>query len=97
MHSDNSIVLMPSKRTTSDFGSYVALDQYVEAHCDARESRNGFEGIVGSCRALRGVLDQIRTVAPTDATVLIEGETGTGKSSLRRPSTRTACAGIDRS
>jgi formate hydrogenlyase transcriptional activator len=46
---------------------------------DARESRNGFEGIVGSSPALRGVLDQIRTVAPTDSTVLIEGETGTGK------------------
>src|ERR1700752_3567523 len=46
---------------------------------DERESRIGFEGIVGSSTAFRGVLDQIRTVAPTDSTVLIEGETGTGK------------------
>jgi formate hydrogenlyase transcriptional activator len=38
-----------------------------------------FEGIVGSSSALREVLNQIKTVAPTDATVLIEGETGTGK------------------
>jgi formate hydrogenlyase transcriptional activator len=39
----------------------------------------GFEGIVGSSAALMEVLDLVRTVAPTDSTVLIEGETGTGK------------------
>jgi formate hydrogenlyase transcriptional activator len=67
------------KTRTPDFESYVALDQYLESQHDARESQNGFEGIVGSSTALRGVLDQIRIVAPTDSTVLIEGETGTGK------------------
>ncbi len=41
--------------------------------------REGFEGIVGSSAALMEVLDLVRTVAPTDSTVLIEGETGTGK------------------
>jgi formate hydrogenlyase transcriptional activator len=41
--------------------------------------REGFEGIVGSSPALMDVLDLVRTVAPTDSTVLIEGETGTGK------------------
>jgi formate hydrogenlyase transcriptional activator len=65
--------------TTTDFESYVELDQYIEQLRDARESRDGFEDIVGSSTALRKVLDQIQTVAPTDATVLIEGETGTGK------------------
>src|SRR5207244_5731924 len=48
-------------------------------HTDAAGERNEFQGIVGSSRALRGVLDQVRIVAPTDSTVLIEGETGTGK------------------
>jgi len=38
-----------------------------------------FEGIVGSSPALRAVLDRVRVVAPTGATVLIGGETGTGK------------------
>jgi transcriptional regulator with GAF, ATPase, and Fis domain len=35
--------------------------------------------IVGTSAALRGVLGMVRIVAPTDATVLINGETGTGK------------------
>ena len=40
---------------------------------------SGFPGIVGNSNALRRVLDMVRVVAPTDATVLINGETGTGK------------------
>ena len=38
-----------------------------------------FEGIVGCSTALMETLDLVRIVAPTDSTVLIEGETGTGK------------------
>src|SRR5258708_3574600 len=71
--------VFPPDRTATDFGNYIALDQYLKLRRDDQESRNDFEGIVGSSTALRGVLDQIRTVAPTDSTVLIEGETGTGK------------------
>jgi formate hydrogenlyase transcriptional activator len=43
-----------------------------------------FEEIVGKSRALRLVLEQIETVAPTDSTVLIYGETGTGKELIAR-------------
>src|SRR5258706_11649893 len=39
----------------------------------------GSPRIVGNSAALRRVLDMVRVVAPTDATVLINGETGTGK------------------
>jgi formate hydrogenlyase transcriptional activator len=82
MHSNSAVVMKRTdgeswygsgfNATATDFESYVDLNQHLESQ---RES----EGIVGSSRLLRGVLDQIRTVAPTDATVLIEGETGTGK------------------
>ena len=40
---------------------------------------SGLPCIVGNSAALRRVLDLVRIVAPTDATVLINGETGTGK------------------
>jgi formate hydrogenlyase transcriptional activator len=45
---------------------------------------NRFEDIVGESGGLRQVLKQIETVAPTGATVLIQGETGTGKELLAR-------------
>src|ERR1700757_1629378 len=38
-----------------------------------------FERIIGNSAALESVLDQVEQVASTDSTVLIEGETGTGK------------------
>jgi formate hydrogenlyase transcriptional activator len=43
-----------------------------------------FDDVVGESMALRRVLQEIETVAPTDATVLIQGETGTGKELLAR-------------
>jgi formate hydrogenlyase transcriptional activator len=43
-----------------------------------------FEEIVGSSESLRKVLEQVSRVAPTDSTVLIQGETGTGKELIAR-------------
>jgi len=43
-----------------------------------------FEGIVGKSPALRKVLEQVAIVAPTDSTVLLHGETGTGKELVAR-------------
>jgi transcriptional regulator with GAF, ATPase, and Fis domain len=55
--------------------------QYLE---DEINVENQFDDIVGESTGLRNVLRQIATVAPTDATVLIQGETGTGKELLAR-------------
>ena len=43
-----------------------------------------FEQIIGNSPALEAVLEQVQRVAPTDSTVLIQGETGTGKELIAR-------------
>jgi len=43
------------------------------------QAERRFERIIGNSAALESVLEQVEQVAPTDSTVLIEGETGTGK------------------
>jgi transcriptional regulator with GAF, ATPase, and Fis domain len=64
-----------------------------------------FEQIIGNSPALEAVLEQVERVAPTDSTVLIQGETGTGKeliahalhnlsSRCGRPFVRLNCAAI---
>ncbi|HEV2690240.1 MAG TPA: sigma 54-interacting transcriptional regulator, partial [Bryobacteraceae bacterium] len=50
---------------------------------EIRTERN-FGEIVGDSLAFRRVLEQVETVAPTDASVLILGETGTGKELIAR-------------
>jgi formate hydrogenlyase transcriptional activator len=47
-------------------------------------SERNFEDIVGSSQALRAVLEQVSIVAPTSSTVLLHGETGTGKELIAR-------------
>ena len=51
-----------------------------------------FESIIGLSPAMTGMFDVLKRVAPTDATVLITGESGTGRSSSPRRSTITARA-----
>ncbi len=43
-----------------------------------------FEQVIGNSPALEAVLEQVERVAPTDSTVLIQGETGTGKELIAR-------------
>jgi len=67
-----------------------------------------FEEIVGSCEPIRQVLRQVGQVAPSDSTVLVLGETGTGKELIARavhrrsnrsgrPFIRVNCAAIPQS
>ena len=51
---------------------------------DEIRTERHFEEIVGKSAALRRLLKEVETVAPTDSTVLIYGETGTGKELIAR-------------
>jgi ABC-type multidrug transport system fused ATPase/permease subunit len=51
---------------------------------DEIRSELNFQEIIGKSEALRTVFQQVETVAPTDSTVLICGETGTGKELIAR-------------
>jgi len=51
---------------------------------DRHSEDRRFEQIIGRSAALESVLEQVERVAPTDSTVLIQGETGTGKELIAR-------------
>jgi PAS domain S-box-containing protein len=51
---------------------------------EVAEGTNNFEEIIGTSTAMKRVMGQVEVVAPTDATVLILGETGTGKELIAR-------------
>src|SRR5438552_3835329 len=70
-----------------DFQSPVDDDDEREEAFDlAQQARpeDKFDDIIGRSASLRTVLDQVQIVAPTDSTVLILGETGTGKELIAR-------------
>jgi len=81
-------------------GAFQRFGSSEQASYDRR-----FEQIIGNSPALESVLEQVERVAPTDSTVLIQGETGTGKeliahaihnlsSRCGRPFVRLNCAAI---
>jgi formate hydrogenlyase transcriptional activator len=51
---------------------------------DQNHTPRKFEQLIGKSRSLEAVLEQVELVAPTDSTVLIQGETGTGKELIAR-------------
>src|ERR1700719_3385484 len=92
------------KRARSTRGVLVAATEILRTgDQDSYERR--FEQIIGNSSALEAVLEQVERVAPTGSTVLIQGETGTGKeliahaihhisSRCGRPFVRLNCAAI---
>ncbi len=70
------------------------LQKEIEAHRRSKatiqylreeiETGTNFEGIVGASSSLKKLLDQVELVATTESTVLVEGETGTGKELIAR-------------
>ena len=54
-------------------------DHQENVHTEPSTTKNDFTEIIGTSRELKRALSQVELVAPTDATVLILGETGTGK------------------
>jgi transcriptional regulator with GAF, ATPase, and Fis domain len=48
-------------------------------YAERNQAERAFEQIIGNSPALESVLEQVERVAPTESTVLIQGETGTGK------------------
>jgi DNA-binding NtrC family response regulator len=66
----------------------LLIDKIIEHQAQARENiflreqyqqRTRFESMIGQSRAMQEIFDLIEDVAPSDSTVLITGETGTGK------------------
>jgi len=76
------LAVLPSKTTNRECASAGRVELPLSPYDVA--GAGAFEGIVGRSAALCEVFDQIRVVAPMDATVLIEGETGTGKELVAR-------------
>src|ERR1700746_3245829 len=67
--------------------SFPTVSKMQEEHlCLESEitSEQCFEGIIGKSSAIQRVLEQVSIVAPTDSTVLLHGETGTGKELIAR-------------
>jgi transcriptional regulator with GAF, ATPase, and Fis domain len=60
----------------------IAFDRLGNGDQASRQRR--FEQVIGNSPALESVLEQVERVAPTDSTVLIQGETGTGKELIAR-------------
>jgi formate hydrogenlyase transcriptional activator len=69
---------MPTETSSPEFNGFEGQQQFcIEPIINSDDC--GFAGIIGRSPAIQKVLKQVAIVAPTDATVLLHGETGTGK------------------
>lgn len=70
--------------TTDDMGKFTMVFEQVSELLSKVEARQLFPDIIGQSKVMRGVFNQIVKVAPKESTVLITGETGTGKELIAR-------------
>jgi transcriptional regulator with GAF, ATPase, and Fis domain len=84
-YSQWSVELKPEEGELSEI---LRLDQLLGESDDSPATKESipraFEGMIGASEALKRVLALVQTVAATDSTVLLEGETGTGKELISR-------------
>jgi formate hydrogenlyase transcriptional activator len=72
--------VLESARLARQLGQLKARLEQEKRYLDgSAQGPQNFEEIIGESPAIKRVLDQVMVVAPTDATVLLLGETGTGK------------------
>jgi len=71
-------------RGTAIMGTTVYSPDELVAHKRERSDPSFLDSIVGRRGGLRSILTQVEAVAPTNATILIAGETGTGKEVIAR-------------
>ncbi len=77
------------EKPSQAFRGADSASEFEDANLHSRSSNapvapDAFAGMIGSSEAIQRVKKQVRTVALTDSTVLLEGETGTGKELVSR-------------
>jgi len=77
---NSNVLAFSEPRETSHLTVNLKVCNEVDNNCD----ESAFTGIIGQSSGLRNVLQLVEMVADTDATVLLLGETGTGKELIAR-------------
>jgi formate hydrogenlyase transcriptional activator len=85
------VAFTDSDGVAGNFPAVIGLDDQQLSPASEMSSQQGFEGIIGKSPAIQKVLEQVAIVAPTDSTVLLHGETGTGKELVARAIHNLSC------
>jgi len=81
---DHSDMLNAVERIIADHPTSRAVNKQAAGSNDSDVTQDRVTGIVGNCPAMQVLFSDIKKVAPTDSTVLVLGETGTGKELVAR-------------